>query len=112
MIDQDAGPPTFSVDIASSDGASAVSFAGELDISIAEAMRRTLLNPMVANATSVRVDLTEATFLDSSALGVIVIACRRARDVGAPFSVVVGDGIVRRIIAVSGLIDYLQVELP
>ena len=110
MTDEDGGLPLFAVDIASRSGVMAVSFSGELDVSMSQAMGGAFLHPGVADAASVRVDLTRATFLDSSALGLIVMACRRTRDAGNSFSVVCGDGIVRRVLAVSGLIDYLRVE--
>lgn len=112
MTDQHGGWPLFDIGITSRDGAIDVAFSGELDISSAPAMREAFLDPDVAEASTLHVDLTNVTFLDSSALGLIVTVCRRSRDAGNAFVVICGDGIVRRVLAISGLIEYLQVEGP
>lgn len=109
MTDQDGWLPPFAIDITSRDGVMALSFSGELDVSMSQDMRRAFLRPDVADAASVRVDLTQATFLDSSALGLLVTACRRTQDAGNSFSVLCGNGIARRVLAISGLTDYLHV---
>jgi anti-sigma B factor antagonist len=89
-----------------------VSFSGELDVSRALAMRDAFSEPPVANAPAVRVDLTNATFLDTTAMGLIVAGCRRIRQEGGTFSVTCGHGTVRRVLEISGLIEYLQVQIP
>lgn len=112
MTDQYGGSPLFGVGITSRDGAINVAFCGELDITAAPAMREAFQDPDVAEASTLHVDLTKVTFLDSSALGLIVTVCRRARDAGSTFAVICNDGIVRRVLAISGLIEYLHVEGP
>ena len=112
MTDQYGGPPLFGVGITSRDGAINVAFSGDLDVSTAPAIREAFLDPGVADASTLHVDLRDATFLDSAALGLIVTVCRRAREAGNAFGVICGNGSVRRVIAISGLIEYLQVEGP
>jgi anti-sigma B factor antagonist len=110
MVDHEDLQPLFEVGISQDSGTVLVSFSGELDIFTAPNMRQAFSDPEVASASRARVDLTEATFLDSTALGVIIAACRRVkkRDGGA-FGVICSEGTVRQVLETSGLIDYLQV---
>ncbi len=89
-----------------------VSLAGELDISAAQDMRAILSNPDVRRAPAIDVDLTRATFLDSSGVGVLVFACRQKRDWGGLFSVICCPGPIQLRFEMSGLIDYLKVRDP
>ena len=70
------------------------------------------LSRSVVSTPRVSVDLTQATFLDSTAMGLIVAGCRRLRREGAAFSVTCGNGMVRRVFEVSGLIEFLEIETP
>lgn len=112
MTDQEEiQPPVFDMEISQDSGAIRVLFSGELDFATAPNMWELFLHPDVVGASQVRVDLTDVTFFDSSALGVIVAACRKTRETdGRTFSVTCPDGLARRVLEISGLIDYLQVE--
>jgi anti-sigma B factor antagonist len=106
---EDTQVAAFDVGISHDQGSILVSFSGELDIMTAETMRQVFLHPDVASASQVRVDLTQATFLDSSAIGLLVAACRRVRSTTGTFGVTCPDGNVRQVLEVYGLIEYLQV---
>jgi anti-sigma B factor antagonist len=112
MTGKDDVPPVFSVDIAQNKTSTVVSFWGELDVMTALDIRDAFFEPRVVSAPHVTVDLTQATFLDSTAMGLIVAGCRRIRREGAAFSVTCGGGMVRRVLEVSGLIEFLEVETP
>lgn len=89
-----------------------VSFSGEWDIASAADMRQSLLRSDVATASTVQVDLTEVTFLDTTGVGVLVSACKRVRGKGGTFFVTCERGIARSVLAVLGLLDYFQVAEP
>jgi anti-sigma B factor antagonist len=89
-----------------------VSFSGDLDVSTAGEMRARLAQSEVLDARGVQVDLSQVTFLDSSSIGVLVAACKRIRNDGGLFSVVCGEGPVRRTLVVAGLLDYLDARGP
>jgi anti-sigma B factor antagonist len=109
-VDHEELQPLVTVGISRDRESALVSFSGELDIFTAPNMRQAFLDPEVTGASKVQVDLTQASFFDSSAVGVIVAACRRVREKdGGVFGVTCPDGIVRRILEISGLIEYLQV---
>ena len=59
------------------------------------------------------IDLTPATFVDSSVLRVLLEARRRAEEEGVGFAVALGEddsGAVRRVLEVTGLIPVLPVH--
>jgi anti-sigma B factor antagonist len=110
MTDHEELQTLDTVGISQDRGSALVSFSGELDISTAPDMRQAFMDPEVTSASKVQVDLTRATFLDSSAMGLIVAACKRVRNTGGAFGMTCPDGVVRRILEISGLIEYLQIE--
>lgn len=95
----------------SDDGSILLFCSGDFDISTVQTMRDAFLHVEVADAPQVGVDLIGATFLDSSAIGLLVAACKRTRARGAAFSVSCNPGPVRLVLEISGLIEYLQVEV-
>jgi anti-sigma B factor antagonist len=92
------------------DGTTSVSFSGELDLSRAAELRDSFALGEAFQAPVVQVDLTEVTFLDSSCIGVIVTACKHVRSAGGAFTVRCGTGAARKVLEISGLIDFLEVE--
>jgi anti-sigma B factor antagonist len=103
-------PADFSADVREQDGTVVVELSGELDLSTAEELRETLVCPTVLGASTVRVDLTQATFIDSSTIGLLVSACKRVRASGAAFSVSCGKSHTRRAIEIMGLLDFFAVD--
>jgi len=88
-----------------------VSLEGEHDIYTAPALRERAYGELT-NGRALVVDLNAATFIDSSILGVLLGARRRAHDANLGFVVLCGanaDQGVRRILDVTGLISVLPV---
>jgi anti-anti-sigma factor len=85
-----------------------VRFAGELDVERADEMRakldEALSGPGVA---TVRVDLSQTEFLDSTALGALVAAYNRASAAGQAFRVVEVPARVERLLAITGTLTLL-----
>ncbi len=108
-IQDDSEVGHFGAEVTEHDGAVIVSLTGELDLSNAENLRETLVRPDVLNAPSVNVDLTQARFLDSCGIGLLVSACKRLRASGAGFSVSCGHSMARRVIEIAGLLDYFEI---
>jgi anti-sigma B factor antagonist len=105
-----AGPADFTAEVRDDNGATVVTIAGELDLSSAGALREVLVLPEVLNAPAVRVDLTNVEFMGSTGVGLLVTACKRIKHSGGTFSVICGTEEPRRILEVSGLLEYLDVE--
>ena len=90
-------------------GLSVVTISGEHDLSTAPNLRRRL-DELLEERSPVVVDLSPATFIDSSILGVILDGRRRAEEAQLGFAVVHTNGAdaVSRVLEVTGL----RTELP
>ena len=84
---------------------------GEHDIYTAPALRERL-SQAIERGGGIVVDLTGATFVDSSVLGALLDARRRALEAGQGFVVCVGETVepgVQRILDITGLMPVLPV---
>jgi anti-sigma B factor antagonist len=84
---------------------------GEHDIYTAPTLRERL-NEAIARGGGIVVDLSGATFVDSSVLGALLDVRRRAIEAGQGFVVCVGGSIepgVQRILDITGLVPVLPV---
>jgi anti-sigma B factor antagonist len=90
-------------------GVAVLSISGEHDLNTAPELRRQL-GDVIAEGGAVVVDLSTASFVDSSILGAILDARRRAREAGVGFAVAHpgGDNSVGRVLEITGL----RAELP
>ena len=87
-----------------------VSVAGELDLHTAGDLRAELDGAIARGPKRVVVDLGAVTFLDSTALGALVTAAKRARAVGAPTVVVTDDPHTRKVFRITGLDGVLDLR--
>jgi anti-sigma B factor antagonist len=76
---------------------------GELDLAVAPWLRDQLDALYVGGADSVVVDLSHATFLDSTALGVMVSALNRSRERGGVVHLIVQEPQILRVLTITGL---------
>jgi anti-sigma B factor antagonist len=100
------------IEVEQADGEVVVaSLRGEHDIYTAPALRERMYG-VISEGHPLVVDLSGATFVDSSILGALLGARRRAHEAGLGFAVCCGEGLdagVRRILEVTGLIPVLPV---
>lgn len=64
------------------------------------------LQALLHEGVGITLDLRETTFVDSTVIGVLIAARRRAEERGLPFELLLGDDTgwpVRRILEVTGL---------
>jgi anti-sigma B factor antagonist len=92
-------------------GLAVLTISGEHDLSTAPILRRRL-NALLDERTATVIDLSPATFIDSSILGVILDGRRRAEEQKIGFAVAHsntnGSDAVNRVLDVTGL----RAELP
>jgi anti-sigma B factor antagonist len=90
-------------------GPAVLTISGEHDLSTAPNLRRRL-DGLLDEGTATVVDLSPATFIDSSILGVILDGRRHAAEANIGFAVVHSNGAdaVDRVLEVTGL----RAELP
>jgi anti-sigma B factor antagonist len=85
-------------------------FSGELDLSVAPQLHNQLQELFVAGARSIYVDLLDASFLDSTALGVLVNALNQSQDLGGHLHLVVTEPQILRVLTITGLNDVFTVH--
>ena len=83
-----------------------VSVAGDVELGCAERLR-TVLVEAAQQASSVEVDLSQVTFLDSAGLGVLVSARNAARAKRCSFVITRMSETVRGVLEISALLDVL-----
>ncbi len=76
---------------------------GEIDIYSAPQFKEVLLNGIEGGARRVIVDLSEVTFIDSTALGVLVSGAKRVRPRNGNLDIVCTDENIIRIFEITGL---------
>ena len=89
--------PTFSQTVVD-ESATVVHVEGELDIDSADALRSALEAAEASVRTILRLDASGVTFLDSTALGVILASAQRMQERGARFELVCTSPSIRRIL--------------
>jgi len=77
--------------------------SGEIDLATAPLLRERLDAHLDAGTSTIVVDLREATFLDSTALGVLVNGLKRCREAGGDLPVVLVEERIMKLFAITGL---------
>jgi anti-anti-sigma factor len=85
-----------------------VTVGGELDLYSTPRLTAEL-GAVTADAAEVVLDLTEVTFMDSTALGAILASARLLRDAGGRLSLVAADASTRRLLGLVGVDRVLPV---
>lgn len=89
-----------------------VSVSGEIDLAVRDDLLNTLTATIgAAGVAKVVVDLSRVSFMDSTGLHVLLAARDRAHGSGVGFTVVGATGIVRRVLAVTGVLELLTGEV-
>jgi anti-sigma B factor antagonist len=80
-----------------------VEISGELDLAVAPSLGDQMDALFEEGAASIVVDLSGATFLDSTALGVLVGAVNRSKERGGRIHLVVTEPQILRVLSITGL---------
>lgn len=95
-----------SIDLKSDDdgGTQVYKLRGSLDLATAPTVRAALTEATEKGDRDLIVDLSQLEFLDSTGLGVLIGAHRRAAERGASFRLIICDGPISRLLNITGLI--------
>jgi anti-sigma B factor antagonist len=85
------------------DGLGIVVLSGEVDIYTAPQFKERMLELLDAGVDKLVVDLSSVTFIDSTALGVLIGGVRRVRTAGGAMALVVTSRSVERVLSITGL---------
>jgi anti-sigma B factor antagonist len=103
--------PDFGFELLDAEGQMIVKLSGELDLSGAPELREALVQVSGGTGREVLVDLDALTFIDSTGISVLVMACKRIRSEGGVFSLSRLSDPVHRLLEVMGILDYLKAPL-
>jgi anti-sigma B factor antagonist len=100
-----------SVDIKSEHNGTAIVYRlhGSLDLATAPSLRAALIEAANEGKHDIIVDLTELEFLDSTGLGALIGAHRRALENGGRVRLIVREGAIQRLLNITGLIRIFAV---
>lgn len=100
-----------SVSIATERNGGAIIFRlrGSLDIATSPSVRAALLEEAGDGKQEIIVDLTDLEFLDSTGLGALIGAQRRALEQGGHVRLVVSEGPIARLLNITGLVRVFSV---
>jgi anti-sigma B factor antagonist len=100
---REPNPPAFGVVHRQLDERTCViAVEGELDLAGAPRLKWMLIEALEAGCSQLVVDLSRTTFMDSTALGVL-IGVNRSLDVGTRLAIACAQGHVVRIFEISGM---------
>lgn len=86
-----------------------ITAAGEIDLGGAPRLREALSDVLGAGCTRLVMDLRQVTFIDSTGLGVIVGAGKKAAGLDGALRIVCDDKRVLRLLAITGISRSLTV---
>jgi anti-sigma B factor antagonist len=86
-----------------SDGLGIVVLAGEVDIDTAPQFKQAVKGAIAGGASNLIVDMAAVTFIDSTALGVLVSGVRQVRQRDGALAVVCGEENINRVFELTGL---------
>ena len=100
-----------SIDLKTENGGATLAFTlrGSLDLATAPTVRAALSEATETSSHDLIIDLTQLEFLDSTGLGVLIGAHRRAAERGGSFRLIVSDGPISRLLNITGLIGVFAV---
>lgn len=85
-----------------------VRLSGQCDLASAPQLREAFQELAPPAVKTVVVDASELDFIDSTCLGIVFGALRRLRDGGGDLTLTGVDGVVRRVLEVSGLDQVIK----
>jgi anti-sigma B factor antagonist len=104
-------PDSLNIDLAALDDGAVQVFklSGSLDVATSPTLRAALLEGAEHEGHAIIVDLTHVEFLDSTGLGAMIGAHRRAGERNGSLRLVAEEGQILRLLRITGLLDVLGV---
>lgn len=90
-------------------GTPVLAVRGEVDVSTAPELRERLLALAERGQTVAVVDLSEVSFVDSTALGVLVSGVKRLRSGGGDLRLVVTQPHISKVFEITGLTEVFSI---
>ena len=96
-------PVTLELTVSENEGETVLSAVGELDVNTAPELREQLAQLVNDGVRRIVVDLADVSFVDSTALSVLVSALKRLRQADGDLTLASPTPSVRRVFEITGL---------
>ena len=103
-------PATVELTVSEREGETVLSASGERDVNTAPELREHLSRLINGGARQITVDLAEVSFVDSTALSVLVSALKRLRQADGDLALASPNPSVRRVFEITGLTRLFTVR--
>ena len=105
-------PPEFAITEQGSEaGHFVIAARGEIDLFTAPELKQVVTDAIESGERRVVIDLTDVSFLDSTALGVLIGAVKRLRSRGGALAIVNTEASITKTFEITGL-DQIFTILP
>lgn len=94
------------------DGGTVLAVCGEVDVAAAPALREAIVRAVDARPARVVIDLAAVSFMDSSALGVLISGYKYAQGCGVAVLLAGPAPAVYRLLRTSGMVEIFEVLDP
>ncbi len=92
------------------DGTAVVVVAGEIDVYTSPLLQERLVEVLRDGISSIVLDLSAVTFLDSTGLGVLITCLKRCRSAEGDLVLVTAQPNVLKVLEITGLNDVFHVH--
>jgi anti-sigma B factor antagonist len=87
-----------------------ITVSGEVDLATSPELDVAIIAAIDSGTTSVVIDLTDVSFMDSSGLGVIVRALKRCREAENDLDLVITNERVLKVFGITGLDQVIPIH--
>ena len=94
----------------SREGVLVLAVSGDIDVATAPALRDRLQACVSGGQSRIVVDLLRVSFLDSTALGVLIGALKRCREAGGDLLLVIGEQRILKVFEITGLTGVFTIS--
>lgn len=84
--------------------------SGEVDLATSPELDTAIIGAIESGTTSVVIDLTDVSFMDSSGLGVIVRGLKRCREADKDLDLVITNDRVLKVFGITGLDQVIPIH--
>ncbi|AEV81205.1 hypothetical protein ACWT_0192 [Actinoplanes sp. SE50] len=103
--------PTWQHSVHRDAATSTIALRGELDLAATATLSDLFAEQLsLSGITTVRVDLTAVTFIDSTVISTLIVARNTATSSNRQFTVTHAAGHVRRVLTVAGVLNTLTTD--
>lgn len=87
-----------------------ITVSGEVDLATSPALDTAIIAAIESGTSSVAIDLTDVSFMDSSGLGVIVRGLKRCREADKDLDLVITNERVLKVFGITGLDQVIPIH--